>query len=230
MARNASFPSHLVPVTQDTLFQVSLQEKLERAAEREELVLKREKKRAKQPSAPKEKIDPDNLKLDLVFLDEPLFKSIQPEVLLVDPLEATQDEQEEGEFSAAELAEKAADIEFMVSDPHALLEVVLRRNLHFLTTVGNAVEKKSVIEWVFAPDIDGYVYDFRPGGTGQRIPVVTHKLPFSFTWICKHLGYDAIAVKQELLVALDRARAQASGRKQVVIGEAARLAKERAFQ
>ena len=248
MAKNSA-----APLWQESLCFVSFDERLRQHQKYTQLQHDRERYEAEQQGLANQwSAELQKPNLDLTFLELPLFFRILSdcdlEVLREDPLLAADvstdfsvGQPEEG-LSVAEPADKIDDdpepteedkvgyIEFMASDPLAFLEFILERNLKFLTTVGNAVEKKTIIEWVFTPEIDGQVYDFRSGGSGKPIPLESVKLPFSFAWLCKHLGYDAYDIRQELIGALQRARDLATGRKRNVMDEAARLAKEKAMQ
>lgn len=129
------------------------------------------------------------------------------------------------QLSVDELTQKAEDIQFMADRPLEFLDWLLQRNLRYLASRGNPVEKKSVIEWIFAPAVDGSVYDFRPGGAGREIPLITKRLPFSFEWICIHLGLCPDTIRQELLLALQRAQAEAQGSKSATLRSTVELAR-----
>lgn len=85
-------------------------------------------------------------------------------------------------------AEKRECVEFLADHAVEFCEYFLTYNLKILTTRGNPVEKKSVIEWMFAPDQDGHVWDFSESLDGKKVPVVNHRVPFTFQWICRVLG------------------------------------------
>ena len=125
------------------------------------------------------------------------------EPLTVDPL--GDDEPPCESFSEADLADKALDIDYLCRDPEMFLEWLLLRNMRILTSVGNPDEKASVVEWMFAPAIDGHVLDVRAMGSGQPIPLVTARLPMSFHWICDRLGADPWQLRTNLRLSLSRA-------------------------
>lgn len=99
------------------------------------------------------------------------------------------------QFTAAELAEKAADIEYLADHAFQFLDYFLCRNLEFIQARGNPLEKKSAIEWVMAPDVDGMVYDWRRRDNEHKVRVYQNRIPFTFQWVCRALGLSADEIR-----------------------------------
>ena len=170
----------------------------------------------------------DENQIQLELLEAPLFATADGEVLDKDPLVAADADPylDVDSNTAEELKQKAIDVEWMADRADQFLEWLLQRNLRFLTTRGNAVEKKSVIEWIFAPEIDGTVIDYRSNGrgTGRELPLVTANLPFSFEWICRAIELDCDHLRHGLIKALKNAQASTVGKKSANIRDAVQLA------
>jgi hypothetical protein len=99
------------------------------------------------------------------------------------------------QFTTAELAEKAADIEYLADHAFQFLDYILSRNLEFIQARGSPLDKKSAIEWVMAPDVDGFVYDWRHSGEGRKVLVHQYRIPFTFQWVCRALGLSADEIR-----------------------------------
>lgn len=141
-------------------------------------------------------------------LSLPLVTRSETEILHRDPLE-----EDETYYSVQpgldDETEKAANINWIADHADQFVGWYLERNFEMLSSVGNPMEKLSIIEWIFAPDRDGEV--LLPDGK-TWVPLHTVQLPFSFQWCCKAVGLSPEryqdALLEALLVAQDRVKAK----------------------
>jgi hypothetical protein len=158
------------------------------------------------------------------LLDMPLFEKAMAEMLKSDPLVdgVVELESDPGE---ADLAEKAADIDWIADRADLFVGWYLERNLEMLSSVGNPEEKKTIIEWIFAPDVQGEV--LVPRGDQQIwLPVFADRIPFSCQWCCKAVGYSAERLRDAVLEALVVARSRVQAKHQPTFTAVIKLAQE----
>lgn len=195
-----------VPLRQLAFFFVSEEERAAQDASYQQAIASLRKRRRTDEPPPQ---------ISIEILDAPLIATSAPVECAVDPLlgvdrDAAADlDTEAGEASEAEQLQKNDDVNYMADRSLQFIEWFLMRNLEFLAARGNPVQKKSVIEWIFAPDVDGTVWDFR-NGRGKEVPVIQHRIPFTFQWVCRALGLSADDFREQLTLILMSAEARTS--------------------
>lgn len=137
--------------------------------------------------------------VDKGMLGLPLFEcnAKTAEHFSQDPLEAPQYTSEDEALPDSN-AEKVRDIEWLADHASEFVGWYLERNFEMLSSVGNAAEKQTILEWIFAPDFEG---DFvEEGGRQIRTKAIYRdKVPFSFVWCCKAVGFDPDRMRDALI-------------------------------
>ena len=184
-----------------------------------ERIVRRSERRVHRPPAEKPQV-----LINIELLAMPLFEAAMAEVLRVDPLDPgvieidvppTDEDQQD----------KQEAIEWIADRSERFVGWYLERNLEMLSSVGNPEEKRSVIEWIFEPDVQGQVLDTR-NGTSRWIPVFADQIPFSFQWCCKVVGFKPERMQDALLEALNAARDRVKSKHQPTFEALLSIAKE----
>lgn len=145
----------------------------------------------------------------------PLFQSlkgVEAERFVVDPLQSPEHVPEDDLLPDDEV-EKARDIDLIADHAFEFVGWYIERNMEMLASVGNAQEKASVLEWMFEPDVElkqpQSLQDYR-----QPIAIHKDRVPFSFQWCCKVVGFDPDRFRDALLDTIRGAMENVSPRHQ----------------
>lgn len=130
----------------------------------------------------------------------PLFQSLKgtdAERFEADPLYSPEHLPEDERLPDDEV-EKARDISLIADNAFEFVGWYIERNMEMLASVGNAQEKASVLEWMFEPDVElrqpSSLQDYR-----RPIAIYKDRVPFSFQWCCKVVGFDPDRFRDALL-------------------------------
>lgn len=90
--------------------------------------------------------------------------------------------------------------ERIVWTDQAMLEMhegVLLYSLQLLRSTGNANEKLEVLNWIWSPDVEGFVTR-KIRGVNQQVPIRADQLPFTFQTCCRLSGYHTDELREGL--------------------------------